>query len=80
MSAMFARSGSAEEKRKADALVAALAGMSLPAGVEPRASLAVITVSAEIMQRLGEPEVRRAVLAEARQLGFTHVAVELATD
>ena len=80
MSAMFASNADAESKRKADALVAALVGMGLPARVEPRANLAVISVSPEIMQRLSDPEVRRTVLAEARRLGFTHVAVELAAD
>ena len=78
MSAMFASSADAESKRKADLLAQSLAGMGLPARVEPRAMLAVIQVSADLMARLAEPDVRRAVLALAREQGFTHVAVELA--
>ena len=78
MSAMFSSSTDAESKRKADLLVAQLAGMGLPARVESRATLAVIQVSAALMGRLVEPEVRRAVLALAKEQGFTHVAVELA--
>lgn len=75
---MFASSADAESKRKADLLVRALVGMGLPARVEPRAMLAVIQVSAALMARLAEPDVRRAVLALAREQGFTHVAVEVA--
>jgi hypothetical protein len=80
MSAMFASAGDAESKRKADVLAQRLTEMGLPARVEPRGTLAVIQVSASIMARLAEPEVRRAVLALAREqeAGFTHVAVELA--
>lgn len=75
---MFASSADAEAKRKADLLAQALVGMGLPARVEPRAALAVIQMAAALMARLAEPEVRRAVLALAREQGFTHVAVELA--
>jgi hypothetical protein len=75
---MFASSADAESNRKADLLAQSLAGMGLPARVEPRAMLAVIQVSADLMARLAEPEVRRTVLALAREQGFTHVAVELA--
>jgi hypothetical protein len=78
VSAVFASSADAESKRKADLLAQSLAGMGLPARVEPRAMLAVIQVSADLMARLAEPEVRRTVLALAREQGFTHVAVELA--
>lgn len=78
MSAMFASSADAESRRKADALVAALVGMGTPAGVEPRGTFAVLRVSPDVMARLAEPELRRAVLALAREQGFTHVAVELA--
>jgi hypothetical protein len=78
MSAMFSSSADAESKRKADQLVAALVGMGAPAGVEPRGTLAVLKVTAEIMARLSEPEVRRAVIGLAKEQGFTHVAVELA--
>jgi hypothetical protein len=80
MSAMFSSSADSESRRKADALVAALVGMGLPGRVEPRAGLAVLRVSAAVMARLAEPEVRRAVVALAREQGFTHVAVELSAD
>lgn len=80
MSAMFASSSRDEEQKKADQLVAALVGMGVPAKVEPRASLAVVQVTADVMARLSEPEVRRAVLAQAKALGFTHVAVELSAS
>lgn len=78
MSAMFASSADADAKKKADRLVAALVTMGTPGGVEPRGTLAVLKVSAEVMQRLAAPEVRRAMIAAARTEGFTHVAVELA--
>jgi hypothetical protein len=77
MSAMFSSSAESDAKKKADQLVAALVGMSVPAGVEPRGSLAVLRVSADVMARLSEPAVRRAVLALAKAQGFSHVAVEL---
>jgi hypothetical protein len=77
---MFSSSADAESRRKADQLVAALVGMGVPSAVEPRGTLAVLRVSAAAMARLAEPEVRRAVLALAREQGFTHVAVELSGD
>ena len=78
MSAMFSSSAESDAKRKADQLVAALVGMGTPAKVEPRGTLAVLRVSAETMARLAEPEIRRSVIAMAKEQGFTHVAVELA--
>jgi hypothetical protein len=75
---MFSSSADSDSKRKADQLVAALVGMGAPAGVEPRGTLAVLRVTPEVMARLAEPEVRRAVIAQAKEQGFTHVAVELA--
>lgn len=77
MSAMFASSADSEARKKADQLVAALVGMGVPSGVEPRGQLAVLRVSADVMARLSAPDVRRAVLALAKEQGFTHVAVEL---
>lgn len=77
MSAMFSSTGQSEAARKADQLVAALVGMGTPAGVEPRGTLAVLKVSAQVMAKLKEPEVRRAMIALAKEQGFTHVAVEL---
>jgi hypothetical protein len=79
VSAMFASSADAEAKRRADRLAAALATMGVPARVEPRATLAVLVAPPDIAARLAEPEMRRAVLAAAREDGFTHVAVELGT-
>jgi hypothetical protein len=78
MSAMFASSADADAKKKADQLVAALVTMGTPGLVEPRGTLAVLKVSAEVMTRLAEPAVRREMIAAARAQGFTHVAVELA--
>lgn len=78
MSAMFSSSADSDARKKADQLVAALVGMSVPAEVEPRGTLAVLRVSADVMARLAEPTVRREVLALARTQGFSHVAVELA--
>lgn len=78
MSAMFSSSADSDARKKADQLVAALVGMSVPAGVEPRGTLAVLRVSADVMARLAEPTVRHEVLALARTQGFSHVAVELA--
>ena len=77
MSAMFSSSADSDARKKADRLVATLVGMSVPAGVEPRGTLAVLRVSANVMARLAEPAVRREVLALAKAEGFTHVAVEL---
>jgi len=76
MSAMFSSSES-DDKKKADRLVAALVGMSVPALVEPRGTLAVLRVTPEVMARLSDAAVRRTVVAEAKAQGFTHVAVEL---
>ena len=77
MSAMFSSSAESDDKKKADQLVAALVGMSVPALVEPRGTLAVLRVTPEVMGRLSDPAVRRTVVAEAKAQGFTHVAVEL---
>lgn len=57
-----------------------LAERGVPAKVEPRAGLAVLVVDRGTMTALGDPEVRRATLALAREHGFTHVAVELRDD
>lgn len=78
MSAMFASAADAESRRKAERLAAALTDSGTPCLVEPRGTLAVLKASPDIVARLAEPEVRRAVLAAARAEGFTHVAVELA--
>jgi hypothetical protein len=51
--------------------------MGTPAAVEPRGTLVVLRVSADVMTRLAEPSVRREMIALAKEQGFTHVAVEL---
>ena len=80
MSAMFSSSAESESRKKADRMMAALAGIGLPGRVEPRGTLAVLLVDADTMTRLGEREVRAAALVLAREHGFTHLAVELSTD
>lgn len=64
----------------ASALAAALRALGLPCDVEPRAALALISTRAEHAARLAAPQERGAVLALARQHGFTHIAVELSAD
>ena len=68
---------SADPRRDAETLSAALERMGLRCDVEPRARLAVLIVSPSVGQRLGDAETRREVIAAARSHGFTHVAVEL---
>ena len=77
MSAMFANAGSAESKRRAERLAAQLAGIVGSVQVEARDGLAVLRVPAAEAARLGEPVLRREVLAMAKAEGFSHVAVEL---
>ena len=59
------------------ALEAALAERGLVVRVEKRAGLAVLIVNEETMRRLGDVEVRRSALAQAKEHGFSHVAIEL---
>jgi hypothetical protein len=63
--------------QRAEQLAAALAAMGLPVDVEPRATLAVIVASPPATTRLIDATLRHAVLAAAREHGFTHVALEL---
>jgi hypothetical protein len=63
--------------QRAEQLAAALAAMGLPVDIEPRATLAVILTSQPATTRLIDATLRRAVLAAAREHGFTHVALEL---
>ena len=58
------------------ALAAALQAMGLECRVEPRENLALIT-STESRPSFVDGELRRRVLALAREHGFTHVAIEL---
>jgi len=63
----------------AQSLATALAEFGIPARVEPRDALAVVTVpNAETAERLRDPAVRRAVIALAAAHGFKTVALELA--
>lgn len=64
----------------AQALAAALRGAGIVCEVEGRAALALIVASAADLTRLGGDDLRRQVLALAREHGFTHVAVELGVD
>jgi hypothetical protein len=64
----------------ATALAAALRGAGIACEVEARATLALIVASTAHATRLAEDELRRHVLALAREHGFTHVAVELGVD
>ena len=61
----------------AAALAAALRGVGVVCEVEARASLALIVVSSTDAARLAADDLRRQVLALAREHGFTHMAVEL---
>ena len=47
--------------------------------VEARAGLALIVCDEAQQVRLASPDARQAVLVLARQHGFTHIAVELAS-
>jgi DNA-binding LacI/PurR family transcriptional regulator len=49
-------------------------------GVESHAGMAVLTVAPALLGALTVPERRARVLAIARELGYSHVAVELAVD
>ena len=64
----------------AAALAAALRALNIPCDVEFREALALLSTRAEHAARLAAPQERGAVLALARQHGFTHIAVELITD
>lgn len=62
------------------ALAAALRALGIPCDVESREALALISTRAEHAARWAAPQQRSAVLALARQHGFTHIAVELIAD
>ena len=62
------------------ALEGQLAESGLPCRVETRAGLAVLVVTADVLARLGDAEVRKMALAMAREHGYTHVAIELRGD
>lgn len=64
----------------ASAFAAALRAAGIACDVEARAALALIVVPAADATRLATDDLRRRVLALAREHGFTHVAVELPAD
>ena len=70
--------GSAEDRDRATALARALARADMSCAVEARAGLAMIVCDETLQLRLASSDVRREVLALAKEHGFTHIAVELA--
>jgi hypothetical protein len=66
--------------RNAEALATGVAALGLDCAIEARGGLALILPAAESVAKLAEDETRRAVLALAKQHGFTHVAIELPSD
>lgn len=66
--------------RNAAALVAAITEIGVRCSLEERGSLAVLRPVSSSMEMLQSADVRRAVLASAKQHGFTHVAIELPSD
>ena len=58
-------------------LAGALAALGFPCDVEPRAALALLTMSPGDAARLAASPDRAAALALAKEHGFTHVAVEV---
>lgn len=62
------------------ALAAALAARGCTCDVEARGALAVLGAGADQLRRFAAPGERQAVLALAKALGFTHVAVEPAVQ
>ena len=70
----------ADSSGNARALADALQGFGIACAVEPRQGLAIIVADVRAAASLAAPELRQAVLAMAKDNGFTHVAVELAAD
>jgi hypothetical protein len=66
--------------RNAEALAAGIAALELECALEARGGLALLLPAPESVAKLAEDDTRRAVLALARQHGFTHVAIELPSD
>jgi hypothetical protein len=64
----------------ASAFAAALRAAGIACDVEGRAALALIVAPAADAAWLATDDLRRQVLALAREHGFTHVAVELPAD
>ena len=66
--------------RNAASLAAAIAALGVQCSLEARGGLALLLPVPESVAKLQEPETRRAVLALAREHGFTHVGIELPND
>jgi hypothetical protein len=66
--------------RDASALAAELAELGVHGSFEPRDRLVLLVPEPASVTVLQSDETRRAVLARARQHGFTHVAIELPND
>jgi hypothetical protein len=66
--------------RNATALAADLAKLGLHCALEARGGLALLLPQPDSVAKLEEDETRRAVVALAKQHGFTHVAVELPSE
>lgn len=66
--------------RNATALAAALAKLGVQCSLEARGGLALLLPVPESVAMLQAEETRRAVVALAREHGFTHVAIELPSD
>lgn len=66
--------------RNATALAAAIAELGVQCALEARGGLALLMPVKESVALLQDPDTRRAVLALAREHGFTHVAIELPND
>jgi hypothetical protein len=67
-------------RRNASALAAAIAELGVQCSLEVRGGLALLLPVQESVATLQLPDTRRAVLALARDHGFTHVAIELPSD
>ena len=66
--------------RNAVALAAAIAELGIDCALEARGGLALLLPTPEGVAALQADESRRAVLALAKQHGFTHVAIELPSE
>ena len=66
--------------RNAAALAAAIAELGIDCALEARGGLALLLPTPEGVAALQVDERRRAVLAMAKEHGFTHVAIELPSE
>lgn len=66
--------------RKGAALATAIAKLGVDCALEVRGGLALLLPTPEGVATLQRDETRRAVLALAKEHGFTHVAIELPNE